>query len=387
MGRTGRARTGAGPTLAVVAREAGVSVPTASKVVNGREDVAPETRRRVTEALDRLGYVRRPRFDGAGMTPPVDLVVNALDDSASGVVLHGAEEAAHDAGLEVVVRAAHTRTGSERPGRAWLERLALRGSAGVLFHLAEPSAAQYAWLEQHRVPFALIDPACEPPPGAVSVGGANWQGGVTATEHLLALGHERIAVVAGPPGRTLSGRARLAGHRSALASAGVRHRPEYVRHADGPDSADEAAVRRRMRELLDLPEPPTAVFVCSDRMTPGVYGALAERGLRVPDDMSVVGFDDLPEARWLAPALTTVRQPLAEMAATALRLLLRMRDGHRPESTRTELSTRLVERASTAPPPRASALPPPPPPPGRPAAVLLGGAAPWREVSGPPRPS
>ncbi|MFE3930122.1 LacI family DNA-binding transcriptional regulator [Streptomyces sp. YIM B13508] len=372
MGRTGRARTAAGPTLAVVAREAGVSVPTASKVVNGREDVAPETRRRVTEALDRLGYVRRHRFDGAGATPLVDLVVNTLDDSASGAVLHGAETAAHDAGLEVVVCAARTRTGSERPGRAWLERLVLRGSAGVLFHLAEPSPAQCVRLEQHRVPFALIDPACEPPSGAVSVGGANWQGGVTATEHLLALGHERVAVLAGPPGRTLSGRARLAGYRSALASAGVRHRPEYVRHADG---TDDAAAGRVMRELLGLPEPPTAVFLCSDRMAPGVYGALAERGLRVPEDMSVVGFDDLPEARWLPPPLTTVRQPLAEMAATALHLLLRMREGHRPESTRTELSTRLVERASTAPPPA--------PPLGRPAAVLLGGAAPWREVSGP----
>jgi len=102
-----------------------------------------------------------------------------------------------------------------------------------------------------------------------------------------------------------------------------------------------------MRELLDLPEPPTAVFVCSDHMALGVYGALAEAGLRVPDDISVVGFDDLPESRWASPGLTTVRQPLGEMAATALRLLVRMMDGDRPEGVRTELSTRLVMRAST----------------------------------------
>ncbi|MEU9353138.1 LacI family DNA-binding transcriptional regulator [Streptomyces griseoloalbus] len=348
MVRTGSTSVAAGPTLAVVAREAGVSVPTASKVVNGREDVAPETRRRVTEALDRLGYVRRPRFDGARPPRLVDLVVHSLEDSVSGAVLHGAEEAAHDAGLEVVVSAALTRSRSERPEHGWLDRLVLRGSAGILFHRAEPSGPQYAWLEQHRVPFALIDPVHEPPPGVVSVGGANWQGGVTATEHLISLGHERIAVIAGHR-RTMSCGAHLAGYRSALASAGVRHRPEYIRHAD----ADEVAARRRMRELLDLPEPPTAVFVCSDRMVSGVYEALAERGLRIPDDMSVVGFDDLPEARWLTPALTTVRQPLSEMAATALRLLLRMMDGPRPESTRVELSTRLVERASTAGPPGA----------------------------------
>lgn len=280
MARTASASTSAGPTLAVVAREAGVSVPTASKVVNGREDVAPETRRRVAEALDRLGYVRRPRFDTSKAPRTVDLVVDSLESSGAGAVLHGVEEAAYDAGLELVVSAGpnRSRPGPRevlRPERGWLERLVVRGSSGVLFNLAEPTAAQYAWLEQHRIPFVLIDPAVEPPPGVVSVGAANWQGGVTATEHLLRLGHERIAVVAGQRRRTDSG-ARVAGYRSALASAGVRHRPEYVRHA----GFDRAEARRRMRELLDLPVPPTAVFVCSDAMALGVYEVLAERGWR-----------------------------------------------------------------------------------------------------------
>ncbi|MFF1718479.1 LacI family DNA-binding transcriptional regulator [Streptomyces sviceus] len=344
MVRTGSASVAAGPTLAVVAREAGVSVPTASKVVNGREDVAPETRRRVTEALDRLGYVRRPRFDAAKSSGLVDLVVHSLETSWSGAVLHGVEAAAHDAGLEVVVSAGLTRNRAGRPDRGWMDKLTARGSSGVLFNLAELTSSQYGWLDQHRIPYVLIDPVLEPPPGVVSVGAANWQGGVTATEHLLALGHERIAVVAGHQRRMCSS-ARVAGYRSALAAAGIRQRPEYVRHA-----GDESAARLRTLELLDLPEPPTAVFVCSDHMALGVYEALAERGLRVPDDISVVGFDDLPEARWTTPALTTVRQPLSEMAATALRLLVRMMEGDRPESTRTELSTRLVERASTAPP-------------------------------------
>jgi DNA-binding LacI/PurR family transcriptional regulator len=345
MVRTGSASVAAGPTLAVVAREAGVSVPTASKVVNGREDVAPETRRRVTEALDRLGYVRRPRFDAVKASGLVDLVVQMLETSWSGAVLHGVEAAAHDAGLEVVVSAGLNRTRTGHPDRGWMDKLTARGSAGVLFNLAELTSSQYSWLDQHRIPYVLIDPVLEPPSGVVSVGAANWQGGVTATEHLLALGHERIAVVAGHQRRMCSG-ARVAGYRSALAAAGIRQRPEYVRHA----GFDESAAHRRTLELLDLPEPPTAVFVCSDHMALGVYEALAERGLRVPDDMSVVGFDDLPEARWTTPALTTVRQPLSEMAAMALRLLVRMMEGDRPESTRTELSTRLVERASTAPP-------------------------------------
>ncbi|MBQ1094330.1 LacI family DNA-binding transcriptional regulator [Streptomyces sp. B93] len=346
MVRTGSpSAPAAGPTLAVVAREAGVSVPTASKVVNGREDVAPETRRRVTEALDRLGYVRRPRYDTARAPQLVDLVVHSLDTSWSGAVLRGVEQAAHDAGLDVVVSAGLARGRAGRPERGWLDKLTTRGSAGVLFNLAELTESQYAWLEHHRIPYVMIDPLVEPPPGVVSVGAANWQGGVTATEHLLALGHRRIGVVAGPR-RTLCSGARIAGYLSALASAGLGHDPEYVRHA----GFDEAAAHRRTHELLDLPEPPTALFVCSDRMALGVYEALADRGLGVPGDISVVGFDDLPEARWTAPPLTTVRQPLSEMAATALRLLVRMMDGDRPESTRTELSTRLVERSSTAPP-------------------------------------
>ncbi|MGW0870514.1 LacI family DNA-binding transcriptional regulator [Streptomyces sp. NPDC002740] len=349
MVRTASASAGvaAGPTLAVVAREAGVSVPTASKVVNGREDVAPETRRRVTEALDRLGYVRRPRFDATKPPRLIDLVVHSLDSSWSGAVLHGVEEAAHDAGLDVVVSAALSRTRVGRPQRGWLDKLMVRGTAGVLFNLTELTGSQYAWLEQHRTPFVLIDPVVEPPPGVVSVGAANWQGGVTATEHLLALGHERIAVIAGPR-RKMCSSARVAGYRSALASAGIAYRPEYLRNG----GFDESIAHRRMQELLDLPEPPTAVFVCSDSMALGAYLALSERGLKVPYDVSVVGFDDLPESRWTTPALTTVRQPLAEMAATGLRLLLRMMDGEHPEGTRTELSTRLVERASTAPPHR-----------------------------------
>lgn len=332
----------AGPTLAVVARAAGVSVPTASKVVNGREDVAPETRRRVTEALDRLGYVRRPRFEASKPSRMVDLVVHSLESSWSGAVLHGVEQAAHDAGLELVVSAGLTRTRGGRPERGWFDKLTARGSAGVLFNLAELSPAQYSWLAQHRIPFVLIDPVLEPPPGVVSVSAANWQGGMAATEHLLALGHDRVAVIAGYR-RKMCSSARVAGYRSALTAAGIPYRPEYVRYGNFV----ETTAHLRMHQLLDLPEPPTAVFVCSDRMALGVYEALAERGLRVPDDISVVGFDDLPEARWATPALTTVRQPLSEMASTALRLLVRMMEGERPESTRTELSTRLVERAST----------------------------------------
>ncbi|WP_338146810.1 LacI family DNA-binding transcriptional regulator [Streptomyces boncukensis] len=339
----GPAGTPTGPTLAVVARAASVSIPTASKVVNGREDVAPDTRRRVTEVLDALGYVRRPRLTPQHPPRLVDLVLHSLDNSWSGAVLRGVQEAAHTAGLEVMISAGLTRTRGGRPQRGWLDRLALRGTSGVLFNLAELTPTHHAWLEQHGIPYAMIDPVVEPPPGVPAVGAANEAGARGAVEHLLALGHVRIAVLGGYRRKQCSG-ARVAGYRAALAAAGLRVCAEYVRYAN----FDPALARERTRELFALPEPPTAVFACSDPMALGVCQALAELGLRIPEDVSVVGFDDLPEAEWVTPALTTVRQPLSEMAAAALGQLLRVREGSAGLG-RTELSTRLVERSSTAP--------------------------------------
>ncbi|MFJ4840985.1 LacI family DNA-binding transcriptional regulator [Streptomyces sp. NPDC088746] len=335
-----------GPTLAVVAREACVSVPTASKVVNGREDVAPDTRRRVTEALDRLGYVRRVRFDAGRRPALVDLMVHSLDSSWSGAVLHGAEAAAHEVGWDVVVSAGLTRSAAGRPERGTLDRIGTRGSSGVLFNLADLTDSQYAWLDQRGIPFVMIDPVLEPPPGVYTVGAENLRGGLAATGHLLALGHERIAVIGGYRRKRCSS-ARVAGHHAALAAAGIPRRPEYVRYGHFAASGARSA----MLELLDLTVPPTAVFVCSDAMALGVYAAVAERGLRVPQDISVVGFDDLPEARWVSPALTTVRQPLSAMGAAGLRLLVRLVEGEAPTNARIELPTELVVRRSTAPPP------------------------------------
>lgn len=346
MSQTTAVRAPLGPTLAVVAREAGVSVPTASKVVNGRRDVAPETRRRVTEVLDRLGYIRR-REPAARQRPAlVDLVVHSLDTSWSSAVLHGVEAAAHRAGLEVMVSAGLSRGHGDRSGRGLLDRIATRGSSGVLLNLAELSPSQYAWLAGHHIPVVLIDPTHEPPAGALTVGATNLRGGASATEHLLGLGHERIAVIGGSPRKPCAAE-RIAGYRFALRAAGVEERPGYVTH--GGFSRDEA--RLRMRELLDLRQPPTAVFACSDQMALGACDAMAERGMRVPDDLSVVGFDDLPEASWPAPGLTTVRQPLAAMAATAIRALTELLAGGTPGIPHRELPTRLVVRGSTAAPP------------------------------------
>jgi LacI family transcriptional regulator len=166
-----------------------------------------------------------------------------------------------------------------------------------------------------------------------------------ATEHLLALGHRRIGFIEGPS-RLLCSRARLDGYRAALEAAGVGVDRQLVREGDFYHESGFAGGAA----LLDLADPPTAIFASSDQMAFGVYEAVRRRGLRVPDDVSVVGFDDLPEVRWSSPPLTTVRQPLTEMGRLAARTVLRLAEGEGVESAGVELATDLVVRESTARP-------------------------------------
>ncbi|HWB38494.1 MAG TPA: LacI family DNA-binding transcriptional regulator [Rugosimonospora sp.] len=328
--------------MSEVAAAAGVSVPTVSKVVNGRRDVAPATRERVEKLLRQHAYLRRTSHpQRVGL---IDLVFVDLGNAWAMQILAGVEEITHRAGTGVVVSAVHGRSRT-RPDQRWLENLAARRSDGVLLVLSELSGTQRNQLADLGIPIVIVDPAGQPDADVPSVGATNWAGGLAATEHLIGLGHQRIAVISGP-GDVLCSRARLDGYRTAMRSAGLRVRPGYLRTGDftSPTGYHET------RALLDLPTPPTAIFACADEMARGAYEALYERGLRVPDDMSIVGFDDLEEARWAIPPLTTVRQPLTEMAGMATRMLLSLVNGEPLDSTRIELATPLVVRASTAPP-------------------------------------
>lgn len=330
-------------TMAEIAAEAGVSVPTVSKVLNGRRDVAPATRERVEELLRRRSYLPR-RSLPARTVGLIDVVFVDLGSPWAMQILAGVEEVAHRAGTGVVVSAVHGRSRTE-PDRRWLENLAARRSDGILLVLSELSADQRARLAEHGIPVVVIDPAGQPDPSVPSVGATNWTGALTATEHLIGLGHRRIAVIGGP-GDVLCSRARVDGYRAAMHAAGLDVPAGYERTGDFTSPTGY----RETLALLDLPAPPTAVFACADEMARGAYEALHERGLRVPDDISVVGFDDLEQARWSIPPLTTVRQPLTEMAGMATRMLLSLIAGETLGSTRLELATPLVVRASTASP-------------------------------------
>ena len=170
-------------------------------------------------------------------------------------------------------------------------------------------------------------------------------GAKQATEHLLALGHRRIGAIAGAEGWYAT-EERLLGFRAALAGAGILLDPELIRFSDWQIPMGETAAE----EILDNPDPPTAIFGFNDNVAIGALHAARRRGLRVPDDLSIVGFDDTFQSRIVWPQLTTVRQPLQELGRTGVSLLMRLLEGQRVEALRMELSTTLVVRASTAPP-------------------------------------
>jgi LacI family transcriptional regulator len=300
-------------TMAAIAREAGVSIATVSKVLNGRRDVSPSTRAKVQDLLTGSGYRRR----GSGLRHRVGLVDFVITELASPwacEILRGAEEEAHRRGMGLVVTTTHNRDAGARP---WLDTLGSRRSDGVVLVVSRLSSAAADRLASMRTPFVLVDPVGGFDPSIPSVGATNFAGGLAATEHLLSLGHRRIGIVTGPP-ELLCSQERLDGYRAALRRADMPVDESLVRfgnfYADGG--------RDGARRLLDLADPPTAVFAGSDQQASGVYAEAYRRGLRIPADLSVVGFDDVDVCEWLWPRLTTVRQPLAEMARLATRTVL-----------------------------------------------------------------
>jgi LacI family transcriptional regulator len=336
------------PTLASVAASAGVSVSTVSKVLNGRADVGPETRAKVEALLAQLEYVGR-RTDAAARSNAqqvVELVFHGQLVAYALDVLQGVLDTAEDLGVAVVVslRPRHPGTGRDST-TAWVRRLAAAGRTAVVDVVDDVHAGDLTALARARLPLVVIDPLNLPRAEVTSVGATNFAGGLAATEHLLSLGHRRIAYLGGVAGSTVD-QARMHGY---LAAMGARRVPVPegqlrwggFQYQGGLDEG---------RALLGLAEPPTAVFAASDEMAAGLLEAARSRGLQLPQDLSVVGFDDTQVARLTSPPLTTVRQPLREMGAVALRTALRLAAGDKLDSHHVELATELVVRESTAPP-------------------------------------
>jgi LacI family xylobiose transport system transcriptional regulator len=327
-------------TLAEVAGRAGVSLSTVSKVLNGRSDVSRTTRAKVEQLLETHGYRRRSQT--APQAPLIEVVFHELESVWAMELIRGVENVAKEHRAGVVLTESGTR---HAPGPEWAEGMLRRRPLGVVLVFSSLPDAVKRQLTSRAVPFVIVDPAGDPDADVPSVGSANWAGGMAATRHLIDRGHERIGIITGPEDMMCS-LARLDGFRSAMNMAGLSVDPRHVRFGDFHVQGGFG----HAMELLEGPDRPTAIFAGSDLHAMGVLEAARRQGLSVPRDLSVVGYDDVPLAQWSSPPLTTVHQPLRQMAEEAARLLLTPRDPGKP-TLRMELATELIVRQSTAPPP------------------------------------
>ncbi|HUG49530.1 MAG TPA: LacI family DNA-binding transcriptional regulator [Terrimesophilobacter sp.] len=327
-------------TISDVARAAGVSVPTVSKVVNGRYGVAPATSKRVLEVVAALGYetslvassLRRRRTNVIG-------ILVAEFESFSVELLKGISSAATGTGYELLAYsglvASGSRTGWERRSLSRLAGTLIDGAIVITPTVLMPTTS---------IPVVAIDPHTGPG-GPSTIDSDNVAGARAATRHLIELGHRRIAHIRGRSDLA-SAELREAGYRESLAAAGIPFDPALVR--DGGYQA--ALTAEAARELLTSPNRPTAVFAANDMSALGVLTVARELGLRVPQDLSVIGFDDVPEAANSTPPLTTMAQPLHDLGAQALEMLVGLLNGQDVPS-HVQLPAELVIRASTGPAP------------------------------------
>jgi LacI family transcriptional regulator len=329
-------------TIVDVAREAGVSVATVSKVINGRYGVAEATSERVLAVIDDLGYesslvassLRRKRTGVIG-------VLVAEFEPYSAELLKGISAGLAGTGYELLAHAGstdvHSRTGWERRSLSRLARTLIDGAIVVT-----PSMVI---TDQAGSPVVAVDPHTGPD-GPATVDSDNIHGARMAADHLLALGHRRVAFLGGRPDLR-SAQLREEGFRTAFFAAGLTPDPSLMKIGGyHPDLAEAPA-----RELLSLPAHlrPTAVFAANDLSAIKVLQIAHELGLRVPEDLSVIGYDNVPDAASSTPPLSTVAQPLHDMGVASLRVLLAMLTGQSVER-HVRMPTELVVRASTAPP-------------------------------------
>ncbi len=342
-GQRGNGQQAGRATIRDIAKLAGVSIATVSRVLNDRPDVAPETRDAVLRHIREHNFTsnRSARALSSGRTGLIGLSVPMVQGDYFAAILAGASEALYEQEMRAVLC---TTLHEHEREVSLIERLIDGATDGAIILLPEESSEELRALQAHGYPFVVGDPREPLEDGIPAVSAAHSAGAKAATKHLLELGHRRIALITGPR-QWVSTEERLSGYLTALAAAGVLPSQDLVVDGDFKLEGGRAAAEF----LLDLPEPPTAIFASNDNMALGAMQVARERGLRVPEDLSVVGFDDGESAGIVTPPLTTVRQPLAELGRIAVSLLTRLIEGQRVEALRIELATRLVVRESTGP--------------------------------------
>jgi len=332
-------------TIREIAQYAGVSIATVSRVINQNGYVSDHTREVVERVVREHGYTanRSARGLSAGRSGLVGVTLPMIHPAYFSVIVAGVAEALDEQDMRIVLcptRHQHDREVS------LLERL-MRGTTDCgLLVLPEESNDELRSLMSHGYRFVVVDPRVRVDERIPAVSAAHSSGALLATSHLLELGHHRIAAITGPPG-WMATEERLNGYQAAFAAAGALPDPRLV---VGSNFEIEGG-REAAGPLLDGPDPPTAIFAFNDQLAIGAMQAAHARGIRIPEQLSIVGFDDTAEAEIVTPGLTTVRQPLAEMGRMAVSLLTRLLGNQRLEALHVELATRLIVRESTAAPP------------------------------------
>lgn len=326
-----------GVTSIDVAKAAGVSQTTVSRIVNGREGVSDEIRARVEAAIERLGY--RPNLSARSLvtsrTQTIGVVLGDPRNSYYAELLHTISGELNRAGYRTLILSGRADTTEDLARTLWETNV-----DGVILTTTLLSAD-----DEGRI-VSLGVPAVTMGPGAVtdndSISPDNLDGGRIAGRHLTSLGHQRIGVIAGPL-TTASVRERHEGFLAALSDAGVEFHDELFESANlDYTRAFDAATR-----LLRLAEPPTALFCHNDLTAFGALNAAKALGIGVPDDVSILGFDDVAMSSWQAFDLTTVRQPILDMAHGAVELLLARLASPGQDAAHVLLPCSLVERSTT----------------------------------------
>ena len=334
-------------TIHDVAVRAGVSATTVSHVVNGTRPVSPQLSERVQRAMRDLGYQPNAlaRSLRRKQTHTIGLIVPDNSNTFFAEMAHSVEYAAYGIGHAVVL--CNSDDDAEREA-LYLDLLLKRQVDGIVLVAAATSSDAMRALVERGPPLVVVDRDLANPANDCVLTD-HEAGGYAASEHLAQLGHKRIACIAGPSDLESSA-GRVAGYRAALRAAGLRVDTSMIVRGDFRDHSGYVAAQK----LLKRADPPTAIFACNDLMAIGAMAAVRDAGLSVPEDVSVVGFDDIHIAGYLNPPLTTIAQPTTELGRVATELLLqRMQDRTLPPR-RVMLRNRLIIRRTTASAPRRS---------------------------------
>lgn len=323
-------------TIQDVAKTAGVSVSTVSRVLNGKADVASETQERILSVIDDLGYTTNlaARSMRSRKKNLVGLIMPDIEYPFAIEVMKGVNRAIAESEFDLLV---YTTGDVRKSGRAFHEKkyvslLTNSISDGIL--LVAPVAGEF----NIDAPIVSIDPLASNP-NYPAVHATNYQGAMDAVEYLLGLGHRRIGYISGRAELESSNR-RLQGYRDALEKAAIPIDEQLIAPGDYTTATGVSGAR----ELLSLVNPPSAIFASNDQMAMGVYQVAEEMGLRIPEDLSVVGFDNITESKYMG--LTTVDQFISEMGYVATQILIKIINGFPIEDQTYRMQTRLVVRNS-----------------------------------------